>query len=149
MINEELKQTVELVGKALDTFLESVCLLALELKKINLMQAVEQTTEREEAEKNKKTENAPAEKMTGEVGMTAKEAAAVAPVPETNDENAGQTEKKLTKEEVRGVLSKVAKAGFRQEVKDLLAKYNATNLRDVNEKDYAALVAEAEGLING
>lgn len=149
MINKELKQTVELVGKAFDTFLESVCLLAVELRKINFIQAIEQTTEREEAEKNKKTENASTEKMAGEVSVTAKEATVVAPVPKTNGENAGQSEKNLTKEEVRVVLSKVAKAGYRQEVKDLLAKYNAQNLRDVDEKNYAALVAEAEGLLNG
>ena len=149
MINEELKQTVELVGKAFDAFLESVCLLAFELKKINLVQAIEQATDMEEAEKNKETEKAPKEKMAGEVSITAKEATVAAPIPKTNDEDAGQSEKKLTKEEVRVVLSKVAKAGYRQEVKDLLAKYNAQNLRDVDEKNYAALVAEAEGLVNG
>ena len=149
MINEELKQTVELVGKAFDAFLESVCLLAFELKKINLVQAIEQTTEREEAEKNKKTENASAEKKTEEVSVTAKEATVATSAPKTSGENAGQSEKNLTKEEVRVVLSKVAKAGYRQEVKDLLAKHNAQNLRDVDEKDYAALVAEAEGLVNG
>ncbi len=149
MINEELKQTVELVGKAFDAFLESVCLLAFELKKINLVQAIEQTTEREEADKNKKTESTSTEKRAGEVSVTTKEATVDAPAPKTNGENAGQSEKKLTKEEVRVVLSKVAKAGYRQEVKDLLAKYNATNLRDVDEKDYAALVADAEGLVNG
>ena len=58
-------------------------------------------------------------------------------------------ERLLMKEEVRGVLSRVAKAGYRQEVRDLLAKRNAKHLDEGDPKDYAALVAEAEELTNG
>lgn len=65
---------------------------------------------------------------------------------ESNDYTA---ERLLMKEEVRGVLSRVAKAGYRQEVRDLLARRNAKHLDDVDPKDYAALVAEAEELANG
>ena len=68
-------------------------------------------------------------------------------VPEESDDYTA--ERLLMKEEVRGVLSRVAKAGYRQEVRDLLTKRNAKHLDDVDPKDYAALVAEAEELANG
>ena len=68
-------------------------------------------------------------------------------VPEESDDYTA--ERLLMKEEVRGVLSRVAKAGYRQEVRDLLTRRNAKHLDDVDPKDYAALVAEAEELANG
>ena len=65
------------------------------------------------------------------------------------EKSSHQEEQHYTKEEVRAVLSRVAKAGFRQEVMDLLKKYHATNLREVDPKDYTALVEEAEGFNHG
>ena len=55
----------------------------------------------------------------------------------------------LKKEEVRVILNRIAKAGHEQEVKNLLAKYGAKTLGQVDAKDYAALVAEAEVLTDG
>ena len=55
----------------------------------------------------------------------------------------------MKKEEVRVILNRIAKAGFEQEIKNLLAKYGAKTLGQVDPKDYAALVAEAEGLTDG
>ena len=72
--------------------------------------------------------------------------------PENEEERADsvtEEDSSLTKEEVRAILAKAARAGFEHEVKDLLAKYKAKTLKDVDPKDYAALVAETEVLTNG
>jgi hypothetical protein len=53
-----------------------------------------------------------------------------------------------TKEDVRAVLAAKSSAGFRKEVKDLLAKYGAQQLKQVSPDDYAALLQEAEVIGN-
>lgn len=133
MNNEDFKTTLKLVVESFDVFMKSVYYLAVEAQ--DMLSAVNASME---------TKN---EKAANEIEVANQ--TFDSQVSQVSERNSVQAEKKLTKEEVRVVLSRVAKAGFRQEVKDLLAKYNAQNLRDVNEKDYAALVAEAEGLING
>lgn len=54
----------------------------------------------------------------------------------------------ITKEDVRKVLSKVSQAGHRAEVIALLKKYGAGNITNLDAKDYAAVIAEAEELKN-
>lgn len=53
-----------------------------------------------------------------------------------------------TKEDVRGVLAAKSAAGFKKEVKELLAKYGAQQLKQIDPKDYAALMKEAEVIGN-
>lgn len=53
-----------------------------------------------------------------------------------------------TKEDVRGVLAAKSAAGFKKEVKELLEKYGAQQLKQVDPKDYAALIKEAEVIGN-
>ena len=53
-----------------------------------------------------------------------------------------------TKEDVRGVLAAKSAAGFKKEVKDLLEKYGAQQLKQIDPKDYAALLKEAEVIGN-
>lgn len=48
---------------------------------------------------------------------------------------------------LRSRLSEISRAGHTQEVKELIAKYNADKLSDIAEADYAAVLAEAEGLV--
>lgn len=48
--------------------------------------------------------------------------------------------------QLRSRLSEISRAGHTQEVKELIAKYNADKLSDIAEADYAAVLAEAEGL---
>ena len=56
-------------------------------------------------------------------------------------------EKQYSKEEVRGILAKKADGRFKADVKAIVQKYgNGGSLTDVDAKDYAALVAEVEGL---
>ena len=54
----------------------------------------------------------------------------------------------ITKEDVRKVLSEVSQAGHRTEVIELLKKYGAGNITNLDAKDYAAVIAEAEELKN-
>lgn len=53
-----------------------------------------------------------------------------------------------TKEDVRGILAAKSAAGFKKEVKELLEKYGAQQLKQVDPKDYAALIKEAEVISN-
>ena len=59
-------------------------------------------------------------------------------------------EKQYSKEEVRGILAKKANEAdgrFKADVKAIVQKYgNGGSLTNVDAKDYAALVAEVEGL---
>lgn len=68
---------------------------------------------------------------------------AAAPEPEP--------EKTYTYEEVRAVLAEKAAAGFREEVKALLASYGMKKLSDAvgQPEVYTAMMMEAEGIGNG
>lgn len=48
--------------------------------------------------------------------------------------------------QLRSRLSEISRSGHTAEVKELIAKYGADRLSDLAESDYAALLAEAEGL---
>lgn len=54
----------------------------------------------------------------------------------------------LSLEDVRGVLSDIARSGNREGVKSLLEKYGASKLSAIDPNDYAALLKDAEGLKN-
>lgn len=58
------------------------------------------------------------------------------------------TAKTFTKEEVRGILAVKSSAGHSDEVRALLSKFGAKQLKQVDPKDYAALVQEAEVIGN-
>lgn len=57
--------------------------------------------------------------------------------------------KKYTFQEVRGIMASLSGKGKKAEAKALLTKYDASRLSEVKEADYAALVAEAEVILNG
>ena len=57
--------------------------------------------------------------------------------------------KKYTFQEVRGIMATLAGTNKKAEAKALLTKYGADRLSAVKEEDYAALVADAEVLLNG
>ena len=54
--------------------------------------------------------------------------------------------KEISIEEVRAVLATKTQAGKRQEVKELLLKYDSGKLSGVKPENYAALMADAEAL---
>lgn len=64
----------------------------------------------------------------------------VAPDPEP--------EKALTLEEVRAILAEKSRDGFTAQIRDLLLKYGAKKLSEVDPVSYKALVADAEVLGN-
>lgn len=57
--------------------------------------------------------------------------------------------KKYTFQEVRGIMASLSGKGKKAEAKALLTKYGASRLSEVKEDNYAALVAEAEVILNG
>ena len=57
-----------------------------------------------------------------------------------------QEEKEITLEEVRGVLAEKSHAGFTAQIRDLLKKYGADKLSQIEPSNYKALIADAEGL---
>ena len=57
-------------------------------------------------------------------------------------------EPEFTLEDVRGVLSDIARSGNREGVKSLLEKYGASKLSAIDPNDYAALLKDAEVLKN-
>ena len=69
------------------------------------------------------------------------------------DEEDGKVEKpraepskKIGLEDVRAVLAKLSQHGKTAEVKDLITKYGATKLSDVDEGKYKDLLNDAEGI---
>lgn len=57
--------------------------------------------------------------------------------------------KTYTFQKVRGIMANLSGKGKKAEAKALLTKYGASRLSEVKEADYAALVAEAEVILNG
>ena len=61
---------------------------------------------------------------------------------------APEPEKALTLEEVRAILAEKSRDGFTAQIRDLLLKYGAKKLSEVDPASYKALVADAEVLGN-
>lgn len=70
------------------------------------------------------------------------------PLVEEQAETVPKTEppKEVTLPEVRAVLANKSRAGFTNEVKQLLMKHGAEKLSGIAETEYAALMKEAENL---
>lgn len=68
------------------------------------------------------------------------------PQETTAKEQTAPEQQTVTFVELRSRLSEISRNGHTAEVKALITKYGAERLSDLNESDYAALLAEAEGL---
>lgn len=79
-----------------------------------------------------------------------KAANAIKDIFSSTDETPAKTESTptYTKEDVRGVLAAKSVAGFKKEVKELLEKFGAQQLKQLDSKDYAAVLKEAEVIGN-
>ena len=55
----------------------------------------------------------------------------------------------ILREAVKTALIRIARTGREQEVKELLARYNARKLNEVDPKNYAAIFSEAEVMTHG
>ena len=80
------------------------------------------------------------EKPEEQAKVETAEPAAEAPKEET---------KPVTFEEVRGLMAALSGKGKKAEARELLQKYGAKRLSEVEEKDYAALAADAKAVANG
>lgn len=58
-----------------------------------------------------------------------------------------KAETTVTFVQLRSRMSEISRSGHTQEVKELIAKYGAEKLSDLAEGDFAAVLAEAEGLL--
>lgn len=128
------------LGLLMEVLYDNVSSITIRMDKNGENEESEVVSEETDAQESYE-DTAPEEKEVGE--ETVREA------EKATESDESQAVKQYTKEEVRVILTGIAKAGHKQEVKDLLAKYNATNLGKVDPKDYAALVADAEVLTNG
>lgn len=70
--------------------------------------------------------------------------AAPAPAPA-----AKEPEPVLAFEDVRAILADKSREGFTAQIRELLQKYGASKLSEVDAKNYKALIADVEGLSNG
>lgn len=73
----------------------------------------------------------------------------VAALPKKETAPKKETEKAYTLEEVRAILSAKSKAGFREQVKEMITKRGVDNLTKLDPSEYPSLVKEVEGLTNG
>ena len=80
-----------------------------------------------------------ADALAGDESAAAEEAASPAPAPE---------KPQLTLEEVRAVLAEKSHDGFTKEIRELLEKYGAPRLSEIDPANYAALLKDAEVLGN-
>ncbi|OLR55072.1 hypothetical protein BHK98_02715 [Hornefia porci] len=64
----------------------------------------------------------------------------------SEETEAAPVESDISIEDIRAVLAEKSQAGKRKEVKDLLLKYDSGRLSGVDEKDYPALLKDAEAL---
>jgi len=81
-------------------------------------------------------------------GNTAEPATADAP-PESEAKPEPPKPEPLKLEEVRAVLAEKSRNGHTAKIRELLEKYGAAKLSDIDPANYAALLAEAEVLGNG
>ena len=77
-----------------------------------------------------------------------KAANALKDICSSKEEAPAKTAPSYTKEDDRGILAANSAAGFKKEVKELLEKFGAQQLKQVDPKDYAALLKEAEVIGN-
>ena len=62
---------------------------------------------------------------------------------------AKEPEPVLSFEDVRAILADKSREGFTAQIRELLQKYGASKLSEVDAKNYKALIADVEGLSNG
>ena len=87
-------------------------------------------------------------KKCGETLVYIAEVLAAAQNETTQEPKLEEPVKQYSLEGVRAVLAKKAASGFQDEVKELLGKFNARKLSDINPDDYGKLLEEAEAIGN-
>lgn len=62
---------------------------------------------------------------------------------------AKEPEPALSFEDIRAILADKSREGFTGQIRELLQKYGASKLSEVDAKHYKALISDVEGLSNG
>ena len=114
------------MGRELLKMADGFALVAESLREL-AGQAVEEA--KAEMKQESKTEKGTADKNTARVKVDKK-----------------KEEQKVAVEDIRVVLAEKSQEGKTKEIKELLGKYGVAKLSAVEEKDYPALLAEAEVL---
>ena len=79
----------------------------------------------------------------------AEEAPAEEAAVQIQEQQEPEAEVTCTFEEVRGIMASLSGKGKKAEARELLQKFGAKRLSEVQEKDYAALAAAAKAVMNG
>lgn len=82
--------------------------------------------------------------LTGAFSTDTEPETDAAPAPTTKE-----PEPVLAFEDVRAILADKSREGFTAQIRDLLQKYGAKKLSEVDPAHYKALIADVEGLSNG
>ncbi|MFM1524748.1 MULTISPECIES: hypothetical protein [Helcococcus] len=69
-------------------------------------------------------------------------------VKKTKEKKEEKQEENITFEEVRGILANKSREGFTAQIKELLKKYGAIRLSDIDPSKYKDLVSEVKELKN-
>ena len=69
--------------------------------------------------------------------------------PEVEEQQEPEADVTCTFEEVRGIMASLSGKGKKAEARELLQKFGAKRLSEVQEKDFAALAAAAKAVMNG
>lgn len=73
-----------------------------------------------------------------------------APAKETEEKRPAKSKvKEIKLEDVRAVLAEKSQAGMTAKVREIIQKYGATKLSEIEHKHYADILKDAEGLIDG
>lgn len=64
------------------------------------------------------------------------------------DKKKASTAKEIKFEDIRGLLATKSQAGMTTQVRELIQKYGATKLSEIDSKHYASILKEAEELAN-
>ena len=72
------------------------------------------------------------------------------PAKETEEKRPAKSKvKEIKLEDVRAVLAEKSQAGMTAKVREIIQKYGATKLSEIEHKHYADILKDAEGLIDG
>lgn len=68
------------------------------------------------------------------------------PEPETDIAEPAKEEKPIILEDVRTILAEKSRAGFTEQVREIIAKHGAKKLSEIDPAEYEAVIAEVEVL---
>lgn len=142
---QEIKDFAELIGQKADYI------------KPEMVKEIKEAAQEVAPEKEPEVREYYNSKGQLEVIETKEESNQVENVQETAQEVAPEKEeakaeeptqvKKLTKEDIRAIFSKLIQAGKQKEAKELTNRYGAKKIPEIKEEDYEAIYKEAEELL--